>query len=32
MLILELNLKIIFHSIKKENKIIENNRILEAIA
>lgn len=32
MLILELKFNNIFHSIKKENKIIENNKILEAIA
>lgn len=31
-LILELKFVIIFHSIKKENKIIENNNILEAKA
>lgn len=31
-LIFELKFKIIFHSIRKENKIIENNNILEASA
>jgi len=31
-LIFELKFNIIFHSIKKENKIIENNRILDARA
>lgn len=31
-LIFEFKFKIIFHSIRKENKIIENNKILDAIA
>lgn len=31
-LIFEFKFKKVFHSIKKENKIIENNKILEAIA